>query len=335
VTCNDLSNTTLELTSKVLSFNPEYYTIWNQRRRVLQNLFEPPKDVQSESDILAQVESLLSADLHFLVPLLLKFPKCYWIWNHRYWLLRQTTALLSQETAHKYWTQELGLVGKMLGRDSRNFHGWNYRRFVILGLENLIETKNALSNDTQSNDANGEVVRQEQSITESEFTYTTKMIMSNLSNFSAWHNRSKLIPRLLDERKANAEQRRKMFDEELAFIQQGVFTDPYDQSLWYYHHFLFSELGETNGNAFMTLTNSDRGTYLENEIEAIKDLLEDTDDCKWVYHALVTYAAQYLQVNAGNKLVTMAEIKSWLGELRKLDPMRNKRWDDWEQTLNI
>ena len=49
-------------------------------------------------------------------------------------------------------------------------------------------------------------------LTQQEFDYTTRMINTSLSNFSAWHQRSKLIPRLLDERQASLEDRRKMFD---------------------------------------------------------------------------------------------------------------------------
>lgn len=48
---------------------------------------------------------------------------------------------------------------------------------------------------------------------EPEFEYTTTMIHMDLSNFSAWHNRSKLIPRLLEERGADDVARRKFFDE--------------------------------------------------------------------------------------------------------------------------
>ena len=51
------------------------------------------------------------------------------------------------------------------------------------------------------------------SMVQSEFEYTTRMINTNLSNFSAWHNRSKLIPRLLDERGADHGARRKMLDD--------------------------------------------------------------------------------------------------------------------------
>lgn len=330
----DLSTTTLDLTSKVLLLNPEYYTIWNQRRRVLQNLFTIGQENATEDTVKDQVSGLLTNDLQFLVPLLLKFPKCYWIWNHRYWLLRQTSALLPRNAAQKYWTQELGLVSKMLGRDGRNFHGWNYRRFVISGLQELLSSTGA-ADPAEERAGQGAPNDQELSIIESEFAYTTKMIKSNLSNFSAWHNRSKLIPRLLDERKATMEQRKKLFDGELAFIQQGVFTDPYDQSLWYYHHFLFSELARNDNKAFVCFTATERETYLKSEIEAIKDLLEDTDDCKWVYHALLTYVAQYLDLFPGDELVTTADIKSWLQQVRKLDPMRRKRWDDFQKSLDM
>ena len=91
------------------------------------------------------------------------------------------------------------LVGKMLTLDSRNFHGWGYRRTVIAALES--------SKPESSNDGDGE------SLTEREFEYTTRMIRSNLSNFSAWHNRSKLIPRLLSERKADGGARKRFLDE--------------------------------------------------------------------------------------------------------------------------
>lgn len=51
------------------------------------------------------------------------------------------------------------------------------------------------------------------SMVEEEFAYTTKMINANLSNFSAWHNRSKLIPRYLNERSVSHEERKKFLDE--------------------------------------------------------------------------------------------------------------------------
>lgn len=89
------------------------------------------------------------------------------------------------------------LAGKMLSLDSRNFLGWGYRRTIVASLE---------SKDLSSDDSTSSMIEQE-------FDYTTKMINSNLSNFSAWHNRSKLIPRLLNEGQAGHKARCKFLDE--------------------------------------------------------------------------------------------------------------------------
>lgn len=174
--------------------------MWNHRRRIYVHEFQDlEREVASgkidEENRVSQVLDIIQLDLQFLFPLLLKFPKCYWIWNHRLWLLEQSTALLPAPKARKLWEEELGLVGKLLSRDSRNFHGWGYRRIVVESLESA--------------------ALQGQSMSRSEFEYTKKMIGTNLSNFSAWHNRTKLILRILDEEKASDDERQKMLDQGL------------------------------------------------------------------------------------------------------------------------
>lgn len=200
ITDHEFNLDALAQTSKLLQTNPEYYTIWNHRRLILQHLFGEnnggPDMHDEDSRNVLLIAELISNDLDFLLPLLRQFPKCYWIWKYRQWLLDEATRLLPVFDARGYWQRELGLVGKMLSLDSRNFHGWGYRGKVITALESI------------KNSPKGE----ETSITEEEFQYTTKMIESNLSNFSAWHTRSKLIPRLLDERKADEETRKSFLD---------------------------------------------------------------------------------------------------------------------------
>jgi geranylgeranyl transferase type-2 subunit alpha len=188
----------LQKTAELLKKNPEYYTVWNHRRRIYVNEFEDLARQASSKEIdednrISQVLDIIQLDLQFLFPLLLKFPKCYWIWNHRLWLLEQATLLVPAIKARKLWEEELGLVGKMLNRDSRNFHGWGYRRTVVQNLES-----SAL---------------QGHSMARPEFDYTKKMIGTNLSNFSAWHNRTKLILRILDEEGASDQERQNMLNE--------------------------------------------------------------------------------------------------------------------------
>ncbi|KAK7544605.1 uncharacterized protein J3D65DRAFT_563914 [Phyllosticta citribraziliensis] len=316
----------LALTSKLLSQNPEYYTVWNHRRVILQDIFrnaQGKEAVESEGLSTAQQTILgyIADDLRFTIPLLMKFPKCYWIWNHRQWLLQQSTELLPQSQARGLWQEELGLVGKMLSRDSRNFHGWSYRRFVVARLEAL-----------PSEDG------QKTSMTEPEFEYTTKMINTNLSNFSAWHNRTKLIPRLLDERSADEETRRKFLKAEFELIQKALYTDPYDQSLWFYHANLMSALDEAtpqNARIIFNLDRNVRQEFVEEELESIKDMLDGAEDCKWIYRALLDTAVALKQLREGNNVELDEEMAEWLSELRKLDPLRSGRWDDLSKKLKL
>ena len=135
---------------------------------------------------------VLKSELLFTVPLLMDFPKCYWIWNYRLWALNLAIERLAVPVARKVWEQELGLVGKMLNKDRRNFHAWGYRRYVVDRLE--------------SSELSG------RSLVEPEFEYTTKMIHVDLSNFSAWHYRSRLIPRMLREREASDDSRKQFLE---------------------------------------------------------------------------------------------------------------------------
>lgn len=211
---------TFQLTSQLLRLNPEYYTVWNARRRCM-NLTILSQSASSSTPSLTQAsaslatrtqpsqtpspdgpaEATMSPDSHsiraellFTVPLLIEFPKCYWIWKYRLWVLSQAIDRLPVDAARAIWEDELGLVAKMLDKDRRNFHAWGYRRHVVAQLESLIPAGH--------------------SMVESEFEYTTKMISKDLSNFSAWHNRSQLIPRLLKEREADDEARE-------AFLETG------------------------------------------------------------------------------------------------------------------
>jgi geranylgeranyl transferase type-2 subunit alpha len=272
-------------------------------------------------------DNLLQGDLQLTFALLRKFPKCYWIWNHRNWLLREGEGLMGVEAACKLWSGELQLINKMLQADSRNFHAWGYRRFVVSQIERLAASEAAPTTGTA-----------QKSLSESEFEYTTKMIKTNLSNFSAWHNRSQLIPKILHKRNADAKARRAFLGSELALICEAINTDPFDQSIWFYHQYLLSILSPLCPPDLLVvqdLTNGERQKYYEHEMEYIREILEDETDCKWIYEALLGLAEAYLGVDAGTELFTTREMRSWLDELKRLDPLRRGRWNDLERRLNL
>ncbi|KAJ5179799.1 hypothetical protein N7492_003009 [Penicillium capsulatum] len=309
VTGHDYSAETLKKISDLLSRNPEYYTIWNYRRRVIRHQFE----AESTNGTNAQ---LIKNDLMFLVPLLRSFPKCYWIWNYRLWLLDEARRLLSLSESRQLWQEELFLVGKMLTLDSRNFHGWGYRRLVVETLRQLGTPDEATK------------------MTQQEFDYAKKMIGDNLSNFSAWHYRTKLIQRLLDEQAASDEERKKMLEDELDLIHQAL-IDPYDQSLWFYHQNLMCVFDPAVADRTMApnLNTSERLQYLEKEIEAITEMLDGAEDCKYIYQALIECSLLASKVSGTLSSNDRERILGWLSQLKQLDPLRQNRWLDFERTL--
>ncbi|KAI1345799.1 hypothetical protein F5Y01DRAFT_45101 [Xylaria sp. FL0043] len=345
------------LTTKLLRLNPEYYTIWNVRRRCLTSglLSRPsagsspstaspstsltattspssatcsssssaptPRDPASpttgRSGTTPDTENdaeVLKSELTFIIPLLLEFPKCYWIWKYRKWLLEQAILRLPRPVASSVWEAELALASKMLVKDRRNFHAWGYRRYLVARLE--------------SADLLG------RSLAEDEFAYTTKMIRNDLSNFSAWHNRSRLMFRVLDERRANDVARTAFLETELNLVQEALNVGPEDQSLWYYHRYLISQVVGSQDRPTITpnLSMEQKISYLEREVEFIKDLLEDFSDIKWPYEALLEYslALRHLQPTEEGQ---GEDPKFWLNELRKLDAMQTGRWNDVERDV--
>ncbi|KAF2277589.1 protein prenylyltransferase [Westerdykella ornata] len=317
----------LSLVTKLLHENPEYYTIWNHRRRVLGAILEAHAQEGEHQQSTEQLgEELISGDLQLTFSLLRKYPKCYWIWNHRNWILIKAEAILKSRTAGELWSGELQLVGKMLHADSRNFHAWSYRRFVVDQLERL-----------QSLDVHARPESHKDWL-ESEFDHTTKMIRTNLSNFSAWHNRGRIIPQLLRRRGADNAERRRLLDAELALICTAINTDPFDQSIWYYHEYLMSTLAPDCPDErliALDLTNKERQEYYAHEMDYMREILDDEPDCKWIYERLLDLATCYLQVEGGTKSFTTLDLRKWLDQLKRIDPLRKGRWEELGAKLNI
>ncbi|KAA8648769.1 Rab geranylgeranyltransferase BET4 [Aspergillus tanneri] len=283
---------TLQKISELLGRNPEYYTVWNYRRQVLRHEFSRALSNDSEESAADQITAWIKKDLQFLIPLLRSFPKCYWIWNYRLWLLDEARRLLPLPVVRRLWEEELALLhltSKETGKASR---------------------------------------------TQEEFEYAKKMIGANLSNFSAWHYRTKLIQRLLNEQSATDDERRKMLDDELELIHRAL-CDPYDQSLWFYHQNLMCTFVPTLCEQTMApnLSNPERLDYLRREIDKIQDMLDGAEDCKYIYQALIDCTLLAAKVEGSMSSGDQKKILGWLSELKQLDPLRRGRWLDFERSL--
>ncbi|KAK6308955.1 hypothetical protein J4Q44_G00204180 [Coregonus suidteri] len=205
----------LQLTQQLLSSNPDFATLWNYRREILLHL----ETVREEDN----VQKMYEAELLFLESCLKVNPKSYGSWHHRGWV--------SARLPRPDWARELGLCDRCLSLDDRNFHCWDYRRMVVK--------------------MSGVPVDQE-------LQFTDRLIGSNFSNYSSWHYRSTLLPLLHPESPEPPSPCRqpphsspppspqthshRVCEEQLLkeyeLVQNAFFTDPNDQSAWFYYRWL-------------------------------------------------------------------------------------------------
>jgi len=290
---NDWSREAFDLTTRILQINPEFYTAWNYRRNILlQGIFpgSSPKEIND----------LLTDDLSMTTAALKMHPKVYWIWNHRRWCLENVPDGPGSSTEGDVngwrkinWDREMFVVEKMLDADSRNFHAWSYRRYVLARMP---------------------VARPETA----ELAYTTRKIESNFSNFSAWHQRSKVLPSLWSCGKLDYS---KSKEEEFELVRNAMYTDPNDQSVWIYHRWLMGD-------------GSDKDV-LDREIAIIQELLDEQSDSKWCMESLVYYKRLLLKNHPSS--VDAASLtndcRRLLSDLRVLDPARRRRYEEIEKQL--
>ncbi|CAN8024158.1 unnamed protein product [Ixodes persulcatus] len=131
-----------------------------------------------------------------------KNPKSYGAWSHRAWAMG---AFPNMD-----WDRELRLCNLLLEQDERNFHGWDYRRLVCQHAKVTLEK---------------------------ELSFTMDKIAANFSNYSAWHYRSSLLPKVHPGSREGTVKEDVLL-EEYSLVQNATFTDPGDQSGWFYHRWL-------------------------------------------------------------------------------------------------
>ncbi|PWN21461.1 protein prenylyltransferase [Microstroma glucosiphilum] len=350
---DQLDEAALNATTALLALNPELYTAWNYRRRVLSHLFTttPPPSAKTDpkpdfftaarvpqpepsasegastagpsssssptpsaSHQLQIKMRLLEEDLELTTHALRAHPKVYWIWNHRKWCLIQMpddVALqgaaaeeLAEEVKIKLaegkWKREMRLVDKMLELDPRNFHGWDYRRYLIsqMALCSIPPTSTsstpipAFPASLSHPSLPASIRKHHLSLATSELAFTLRKIESNFSNFSAWHWRSKLLPHVWASSHSEECAGEKRREEELELVRQALYTDPDDQSVWLYHAWLV-DLDVSTGTATLPSRpdSIQRVTLLQREIDSIEELLEVEPDSRYCLEALARYKA--------------------------------------------
>uniref|UniRef100_A0A915BXH0 Geranylgeranyl transferase type-2 subunit alpha n=1 Tax=Parascaris univalens TaxID=6257 RepID=A0A915BXH0_PARUN len=213
----ELDEEMLQLTATLLAKNPDAYTFWNIRRATIEKLITKKSGEENEEVTMKRNEMLISAEFELSEQCIVENPKSYGAWFHRGWAL----SLMAKRNIDR----ELKMTEKALHMDGRNFHCWDYRRFVA-----------KLASLTR----------------QQELEFSDRLINANFSNYSAWHYRSFLLSRahesfgsvLLDE---------ETIARDLKKLANAFFTDPEDQSAWIYTEWLIA-MDPYNGERSKTTT---------------------------------------------------------------------------------
>ena len=303
-----------DLVTDLLEWNQELYTVWNYRKDLITNfLFKSIKEdyVQARHDILVK-------ELDFVLKKLKQSPKSYWIWNHRIWCLKLDK--LSN------WPMELQLIETFLKVDSRNYHVWSYRRLIVGFMKNdQVFTKS------------------DELIDFEEFKFTTKMINRDISNYSAWHNRSQLIVKLFlkspgieiqDEDKSTSEylgffgkkDKIGFLRKELNLVKTAIYTDPEDSSVWFYLKWLISDY------FIKELKNTEEVLKLVEKLNVdVEELNEVELDDNGIENNWCLITEVYLMKRLFKLQKNPQELENFheiLNKLMVLDPMRIERYKE-------
>jgi geranylgeranyl transferase type-2 subunit alpha len=287
------SSTTLALMEKALLVNPDPLGLWNHRRELL---VAKTKGKDETDDYLKNELELTQASLQ-------RNPKAYGAWFHRKWILSFL------KPGKEVLENELKLTTQFFTMDERNFHCWNYRRFVVSAISGCWNGGwefPSMGPQIGDSSEKATLATIPNDVLQSEWEFTQQKIQDNFSNFSAFHYRSQLLPHILEAKQKDGEDRNGLLEEELQLVEDAIFTEPDDQTAWWYHKLLLLEYEFQDGR-------------LEEQAELLKELLEDSPG-KWVLLGLqgVLSVLNTRQEEQGQLLKTLIDI----------DPDRSKRYNE-------
>lgn len=226
-----LGKEALKLSLAVLLQNPFHNTAWNLRRDVLEGS-------DSIGDFLAELKLTGKA--------IGMSAKVYSVWEHRKYVLRRMLSLCnvsgdsespvspgdnSLPSSAPSWSDvlhdEKEFLRGVFSTDAKNFHAWNYRRF----LADLFRERGMLPRDCPAH------------CFPEDKEFTEELISQAYDNHSAWHQRQLFFENASEEERAT----------ELDYVAGLLMVDPGCESLVDY---FLSMAGETGLPVLQSVVNS-------------------------------------------------------------------------------
>lgn len=152
-----------------------------------------------------------------------------------------------------------------------------------------------------------------------EFDFTTLKIYQNFSNYSAWQRRSHLLPKYLKDSSVETEE--SFLRNEVEICRNAAWTEPADQSIWFYQRWLFGQLPNSleNESSKKILTE----TLARDQIKSINELIQE--EGRGFNVALAMSFVKFMH----DHVVSEKECFDYLNDLKSVDELRKGHWSSF------
>jgi len=149
-----------------------------------------------------------------------------------------------------------------------------------------------------------------------EFDFTTCKIYENFSNYSAWQRRAHLLPSYLDAMSDVSAVRASLLRNEVELCRNAAWTEPADQSVWFYQRWLFEQLP-------LSLVRDDERHLVEllavEQLKSMEDLIKEEPGAA-LAHAFVLFLMERFDTASSSRQQKLLE------HLIAIDPLRKEYW---------
>ncbi|KAI0701051.1 protein prenylyltransferase [Cytidiella melzeri] len=201
VKTGEMSQRVLELTEKIIRMNAAHYSAWQYRYRTLLAIKAP-----------------LDVELRLMDAIAIHFMKTYQVWHHRRLLLTllisaSPSTITTSKPLHDALdvaTNELEFIAKVLDEDSKNYHTWSYREWILAHVDDA-------------------------RLWLGELPFVDDLLEADVRNNSAWHHRFFVVFSRGGRRSgATPAEEAEVLQREISFTKDKISLAPNNSSAWNY-----------------------------------------------------------------------------------------------------